>query len=351
MARTTTLSTLAQALGVSRTTVSNAYSRPEKLSAELRERIFAAARERGYEGPSALAASLRTGRTDTVGVLFTDDLEYAFADPVSALFLAGVAGAAVEAGHALTIVSAPRGAGRSALSKAVLDGLIVYSVDDNSPALEVARSRGFPTVSVDQRPQPGTPAVNITDRAGAAAAVAHLAERGHTSLAAVTVAAGPARRTCCGLVAATARSHNHVVRERMAGWRSGCAAAGIAPPLTVSCPVNLREHGRHAARLLLDHPAPPTGIVCLSDELAMGVMAELAARAVRVPDDVSVVGYDDSPLAAMAIPPLTTVRQPARDKGAAAARLLLDRLRGTPPAAPIVLATEFVVRRSTADPR
>jgi DNA-binding LacI/PurR family transcriptional regulator len=346
MARTT-LSTLAQALGVSRTTVSNAYSRPEKLSVELRDRILAAAREFGYDGPSTLAASLRTGRTDTVGVLFTDDLEYAFADPVATLFLAGVAGEVVRAGYALTVVSAPRGGGRSALSRAMLDGLIVYSVDDNSPALAVARSRGFPSVSVDQRSQPGSSMVNITDRAGAAAAVAHLVELGHTTLAAVTVAAGQPGRACCGFVAAAARSHNHVVRERMAGWRRGCAAAGIAPPLTVSGPVNLREHGRHAARLLLDQPAPVTGILCLSDELALGVVAELTARCVRIPDDMSVVGYDDSPLAAMTTPPLTTVGQPAREKGAAAARLLLDRLGGAPPADPIVLATELMVRGST----
>lgn len=340
----TTLLTLAQALGVSRTTVSNAYSRPEKLSPQLRERILATARELGYEGPSALAASLRTGRTETVGVLFTDDLAYAFTDPVSGLFLAGVAGVVERAGYALTVVSSPRGSRHSAVATAMLDGLIVYSVDDDSPGLAAGQVRGLPTVSVDQRPRPGVPTVNVTDRAGAAAAVAHLAGLGHTRVAAVAVAAGPAG---CELVAADATSHNHVVRERLAGWRSGCAAAGLAPPVTVSCPVNLHEHGRHAARLLLAGNPRVTAIVCLSDELALGVLAELTARAVRVPADVSVIGYDDSPLAALAAPPLTTVRQPARAKGAAAARLLFDRLGGAPPADPVVLATELVVRDST----
>jgi LacI family transcriptional regulator len=126
--------------------------------------------------------------------------------------------------------------------------------------------------------------------------------------------------------------------------------------------VNLREHGRHAVRLLLAQRTPVTGIVCLSDELALGVIAELTARSVRVPQDVSVIGYDDSPPAAMATPALTTVRQPAREKGAAAARLLLAELgraagpraasgpgrESAPAGDAVVLATELVVRASTA---
>ena len=347
MASRTTLLTLARALGVSRTTVSNAYSRPQKLSPELRERILATARELGYEGPSAVASSLRTGRTDAVGVLFTDDLGYAFSDPVSTLFLAGVAGEVQGAGYALSVVSSPRGSGRCALSKAILDGLIVYSVDDDAPGLAIARARGFPVVLVDQGPEPGVAAVNVTDRDGAAAAVAHLAGLGHTALAAVAVAAGP---SSCGFVDAGATSRNHVVRERLAGWRSACVAAGISPPVTVSAPVNTREHGRHAARLLTAARTRMTGIVCLSDELALGVIAALTSQGIDVPGDVSVVGFDDSPLATLAPPNLSTVRQPVRDKGAAAARLLLSRLSGAATGDPLVLPTELVIRDTTAVP-
>lgn len=354
MSRTTLLS-LAQALGVSRTTVSNAYSRPEKLSAELRERIFATARELGYEGPSPLAASLRKGRTDSIGVLFTDDLGYAFSDPVSTLFLAGVAGQLQEAGHALTVLSAPRSGGSGPMSRAMVDGLIVYSVDEDSPGLAVARKRAIPSVLVDQAPETGVACVNVSDRVGAEAAVAHLVEQGHTAIAGVAVAArasgaSGASAEQCVLVGKNATSRSFVVRERMAGWRKGCKAAGLPPPVMVSCPANTAEHGRHAARLLLDANPRPTALVCLSDELALGVMAELAAHRLRVPADVSVVGFDDSPAAAMAQPPLTTVRQPARDKGALAARLLLGRLRTSETGSSQLLATELVVRSSTAAP-
>lgn len=349
MSRTTLLK-LAQTLGVSRTTVSNAYSRPEKLSAELRERILATARELGYDGPSPLAASLRKGRTDSLGVLFTDDLGYAFSDPVSTRFLAGVAEQLQEAGNALTVLSAPRSGGSGPMSRAMVDGLIVYSVDEDSPGLAVARTRAIPYVQVDQEPETGTACVNVTDRDGAEAAVAHLAEQGHTAIAGVAVAAGdiPTGVGECALVGYDATSRSYVVRERMAGWRRGCEAAGLSPPVMVSCPANTSEHGRHAARLLLESDPRPTALVCLSDELALGAMAELAARRLRVPDDVSVVGFDDSTAAAMANPPLTTVRQPARDKGVLAAKLLLDQLRTGETGSNQLLATELVVRASTA---
>jgi DNA-binding LacI/PurR family transcriptional regulator len=347
----TTLLTLARALGVSRTTVSNAYSRPDKLSADLRERILAAARELGYEGPSPVAASLRRGRTDTLGVLFTDDLGYAFSDPVAAMFLAGAATEAQAAGYALTVLSSPRQGGTGPMPRAMLDGLLVYSVDDNSSGLAVARRRGIPAVFVDRPPETavtGTTCVNVDDRGGAEAGMAHLAGIGHTAIAAIAVVAGPAR---CAVVRADATSGNHVVRERMAGWRRAAAVAGLAPPVTVSCPVNTYEHGRHAARLLLARDPVPTGVVCLSDELARGVLAELTAHGLSVPGDVSLVGFDDSPAATMAHPPLTTIRQPAREKGALATRLLIDQLETGAAAPARTLPVELVVRESTAPPR
>ncbi len=340
----TTLATLAETLGVSRSTVSNAFSRPDQLSAPLRERILATAEELGYQGPSAAAASLRTGRTDTVGVLFTDSLGYAFTDPVSGLFLSGAAEAAEAAGLGLTVLSNPRGARRSALSKAMLDGLIVYSVDEDSPGLAVARRRGVPLVLVDQAPQSGETCVNITDQAGAASALTHLVRLGHRRIGAVTVAAGPAR---CEPVSPDASSENHVVRARMSGWREAAEAAGLEPLRVISCPVNLREHGRSAAVLLLRTPV--TAIVCLSDELALGVIDELTAHGIAVPDQISVVGFDDSPLAAHARPALTTVRQPARDKGRIAARELIARVSGAQGGAHHMLPTTLVMRESTAE--
>ena len=345
-----TLLTIARMLGVSRTTVSNAFSRPEQLSQELRDRILCAAQKAGYLGPNLAAASLRTGRTQTLGVLFTDSLSYAFSDPVSARFLAGVASEAEAEGYALTVVSSPRGSATNPLSHAVIDGLIVYSVDDNSSSLDPGHGRGFPRVLVDQAPDATVPRVNVADRSGAEQAVGHLIALGHRRLAVITVAAGPA---ATAIVPASAKSSNYVARERLAGWRRGCRSAGLAPPVVVSCPVNGREYGRDAVRLLCNLPVPPTSIACLSDEIAAGVIDGLREAGLAVPDDVSVIGFDDAPQAALCDLPLSTIQQPYREKGALAARLLIGQLdprrQPDPRRKPVhhMLPVRLVVRAST----
>lgn len=349
-----TLLTLARQLGVSRTTVSNAFSRPDQLSPELRDRILHTAAEIGYWGPSLAAASLRTGRTWTLGVLFTDSLSYAFGDPVSARFLGGIAAEAEEAGYAITIVSAPRGGPPGSLAQTVMDGLIIYSVDDDSPALQIARSRDIPSVMVDQAPDTAVACVNIADREGAEMAAAHLIGFGHRHLAVVSVAMGPAERA---VVPDSATSSSFVARERLSGWRKAAESAGLAAPVTISCPVNNREYGRHTAELLLRLRVPPTAIACLSDELALGVIDGLRAVGLRVPEDVSVIGFDDAPQAAQGHPPLSTIQQPFQDKGSIAARLLLEQLElrdrpdlgRTPPHR--VLPVRLIARESTGPAR
>lgn len=205
---------------------------------------------------------------------------------------------------------------------------MIVSLDEDSPGLAVVRKRGVPIVLDYQPAQSGTASVNIDDREGAAAAFTHLIDLGHTAIATVAVAAGPEE---CAQVSPDASSQSYVVRERMTGWRQAATAAGLDPPMPISCPVNSADHGRHAARLLLDLDPSPTAIACLSDEQALGAVAGLAAHGVGVPVDVSVMGFDDSPHAAQAFPPLTIARQPARDKGALAASLLIEHLRTREP--------------------
>jgi DNA-binding LacI/PurR family transcriptional regulator len=242
---------------------------------------------------------------------------------VSTAFLAGVASEAETAGYAMTIVSAPRGSVVSPVSQAAVDGLILYSVDDDSPALRVARTRQVPQVMVDQVPTPGVACVNVADRIGAGLAISHLFSLGHRRIGAVTVAAAPGE---CSIISRTATSTNYVARERYAGWCESAEKLGMRSLVAVSCPVNEREHGRHAAALLCQQPEPPTAIACLSNELALGLLAGLRAAGLRVPQEVSVIGFDDTPLAAMSRLPLSTIRQPYQEKGAVATRLLLDRI-------------------------
>ena len=145
-----TLQTIADEVGVSRMTVSNAFSRPDQLSPALRAKILSVADRLGYCGPDPAARTLSRGRSGTVGVLFTDTLTYAFTDEVATTFLAGVAAVLESEGTGLTVLSTPRRGPTGSVSQAVVDGLIIYSVDTNSPGLETARRRGLPLVLVDQ---------------------------------------------------------------------------------------------------------------------------------------------------------------------------------------------------------
>ncbi len=355
MATKVTLATIAEAVGVSRMTVSNAYSRPDQLSADLRERILATAAELGYCGPDPVARAQSLGRTDTVGVLFTDRLTYAFTDEFAGRFLSGVASVLEQAGLALSVLSSPRDelVDAGAVATAMIDGLIVYSVDAHSPGLAAARRRNLPLVFADQAPEPGIASVLVDDRGGARAAATYLRDLGHTQVAMITgVVDAPA-----GIVEIDSPPAHHVAGERLAGWREGLGPSILETSVVVNVPWNRREHGREAVGQVLEAGLDPTAYLCLTDLIALGVIDGLRERGLRVPEDVSVIGFDDSTASQTSIPPLTTVRQPQVAKGESAALLLMQRLgidlpsSMTPPVltdGSVLLDTELIVRDSTA---
>ena len=175
-----TLATLAKHLGVSISTVSNAYNHPDQLSAATREKVFAAARELGYAGPDPLASSLRSGRVGAVG-LIEKSLPVALTDPASLLMLSGVAEACDEAGVALVIV--PRGRSGSGLvdvvRSAVVDGFVAHcdALDDERRL--IVEERRLPIVVLDGRAATGDPSVGIDEEGGTYAAARHLLDLGH----------------------------------------------------------------------------------------------------------------------------------------------------------------------------
>jgi DNA-binding LacI/PurR family transcriptional regulator len=341
-----TLQTIADHIGVSRMTVSNAFSRPDQLSEALRERILTVADDLGYCGPDPVARSLSSGRTGTVGVLVTDTLTYAFTDRVATMFLSGAASVLEPHGAGLTVLSSPRGGDAGAITRAVVDALLVYSVDAESPGLQVARRRGFPLVLTDQAPEQGVPSVNVDDRGGARAAAEHLRRLGHRQVALLTESLGDDP----SLVDPHTRAGHFVVAERHAGWFEGLATDVVSPMATIR--VNDRDQARSATGLLLDSHPGTTAVLALTDAMALGVIDAAVDRGLRVPEDLSVVGFDDAPADERHGPILTTIRQPLREKGVAAARLVLDLLDGTgpDPAPHVQLPTELVVRDSTAPP-
>ena len=352
MARVT-LQTIADRVGVSRMTVSNAFSRPDQLSPELRRRILSAADDLGYVGPDPAARALARGRTGAVGVLLTDSLRGAFSDEVATTFLGAIADGLEPSGLALTLLSSGRGDIIPA-HDVPMDGAFIYSCDTSSPGVEWLRRRKLPLVFIDHTPADGDPSINIDDRAGARAAAEHIVQLGHRRIGILTASfTGPH-----GLVSdPVAAAVGHVTRHRMLGWLDALEAGGIRP-VVVQLP-NSEEHlGYDGARLLLDHDEQrPTALLCFSDSIAAGAVRAAASLGLDVPGDLSIVGFDDSPLAAHNRPPLTTVRQDVEAKGRLATSLLtaqIEQLRtGTAPtpAEHVLLPTELVVRDSSAPPK
>src|SRR3954463_7288830 len=247
-----TLVTVAQAVGVSPTTVSNAYNRPGKLSPELRERILQAARELGYPGPNPAARSLRRGRAGSIGLLFGEALTYVFQDPGAMEFLRGLAEGTAKDNTVLQLIAAldaDEQEGASLLANAIVDGLVVWTLPDRHPLLRLARERNIPLVTHGSPRLDGVPFVGIDDRAAARAAAEHLLQLGHRSLAVISFPFGPSRRARDRDPAKVGRPAYRVTRERLAGYTAaaGAATPRLPPPAVYEVAVNSRDEGRRAA--------------------------------------------------------------------------------------------------------
>ena len=340
--RPATLATVAEAVGVSRMTVSNAYNRADQLSPELRERVLATARELGYPGPNPVARTLSRGETGAIGLVLNFALTTALRDSATVQLLHGVAAGCEQRGLGLTLV--PRIAGRDAalIRSALVDGFILYSAPVADERLAAVRERRVPYVLVDFPPKEGEKAVNVDDRGGARATARHLAGLGHRKFG-IVLPFDEAGETAAE---AEANAVWHMRVERLGGWREGFGGDVDWSAIPVaSAPGGDRETGRRAAAKLLDAPDRPTAILALYDQLALGVLDAAQERGIAVPDELAVTGFDDVPEAKLAS--LTTVSQPHTRKGAEAVRLLLDE----PYPEAVRFETELVIRSSTAPER
>lgn len=332
-------------------TVSNAYNRPDQLSGALRERILSTAQELGYGGPDALGRGLRRGSAGALGVLYDTWPSYVFEDHSATAFLRGLTEATTRAFMGVLLLARPRTDGDHPLDTAVADGFVAYSLTDDSPQLREAIARR-PTVIVDQPVLEGVPRVGIDDAAAAADAAEHLTRLGHTRIGILAFALvrdgheGPA---------GTTRRENAtfaVSRARLDGYRTALTAAGIdwegTPVYECGVPARMPIAVAH---LLAQRPRL-TALLAMSDTLALTALRVAADHGLRIPHDLSIIGFDDTPTAAQTNPPLTTVHQPHADKGRHAGEILLTLLPDTPAShRNLILPTELIIRGSTAPPR
>ncbi|MFE5710759.1 LacI family DNA-binding transcriptional regulator [Streptomyces sp. NPDC056501] len=333
-----TLEEVAARAGVGRGTVSRVINGSPKVSEQAKAAVEQAVAELGYV-PNRAARALAGSRTDAVALVIPETEARLFAEPYFLDIIRGVSAELADADKQLllTLIRSEQERQRfeQYLAAQRVDGVLLVSVHGDDPLPDQVRALGLPAVLNGRRREDERVAFVDSDNTGAGrTAVAHLAARGRRGIATIT---GPLDM--------------YVARCRLDGYREGLADAGLAPDEELVANGDFTEEGgRRAMRELLDRRPALDAVFAASDVMAAGARAVLRAAGRRVPEDVALVGVDDSAVARHMDPPLTSVRQPIEEMGRTMARLLLQEI-----AAPSeqdeqprrMLPTELVVRASS----
>jgi DNA-binding LacI/PurR family transcriptional regulator len=340
-----TLAAVAKHAGVSASTASLAFNNSGPVSASTRERVLASAAALGYAGPDPRARSLRRGRSGIVGAVLEDTLRDAFRDPMNLLMLDGIADVVGPAGNSLLLLTETSDSG-SSLVDAPVDAVVLFGCSTRvDEAVNVVLRRRIPVVSIEGRPLEGVLDVGLDNRSATASLARHLKELGHRDVALVTLeidrnrTVGPLTRERID------RATSFTAQERIRGAQEVYPEIGGRSTFGSTI-----DQGLLAGRALLADPETrPTAILAQSDLLAVGVIRAAHELGLEVPRDLSVVGFDGSRIDDPVADGLTTMVQPALDKGRAAGRGVLGLLAGEHPE-PVTFTSTFRPGSTTAPP-
>lgn len=332
-----TLEGVAVLAGVSRATVSRVVNGSPKVSPEIRRDVEAAIERLGYV-PNRAARSLVTRRSGSFGLVITEPTGRLFSDPFFPRVLRGIGAELTTRDLQLVLLmpNSPADVRRIGdyLSAGHVDGVVLVSLHREDPLPSRLSAAGIPLVLVG-RPLPGIEAsyVDVDNRQGARSAVEHLIAGGRRAVATIS---GPLDMP--------------VGIDRLAGYREALVDAGLGtdPRLEATGDFTQESGAKAMSRLLAKRP-DLDAVFAASDLMAAGALSVLASAGRRVPQDVAVVGYDDSPVAASTHPQLSSIRQPIEEMGREVARLLVEAVEGTDRVQRrVILATELVKRASSA---
>ena len=360
MKKTVTLTDVAAVARVSKATVSNVFSRPDRVRPALRQRVEAAAESLGYDGPDPKGRLLSSGKVNAIGVVPpADGLSWVFASVYMRDFLTGVAQVCEEKGVGLSLVFGDERGGAWDIRTAVLDGFILNSVSE-AASIERALRRKLPFVVMDAI---GTPEINTVgpdERGSAWRLTRYLIELGHRRFAIVS----------CGRKAAAPVFHPpnggsrrlvmafEADEQRILGVADALGEAGLSIddfPIFETCGIvpvlgddqERRLFGHGGAELVLDNAGDATAIIAMPSELAIAAVVEARRRGIDVPGKLSIATMDDAPEVSQTDPPLTAISVSSIEKGRTAARLLFE----DGPPRQVVLPADLVIRASTGPPR
>lgn len=333
-----TLQDVAQLAGVSIATVSKVLSNTPYVSDATRERVMQAVTELGYT-PNLAGRALARGKTQIIAVIFPYIYDAIFQDPLMMQMLEGVESECTARGYNL-LLSTPRltedgpdASYQQLIQSGYMDGMIAI---DNVPLASVTKpalKRNIPAVVIGHHKADYS--VRGDDQAGGAQAMNHLLELGHHNIGIITV-----REETNFSISARLRGIRQAAKEHNLDY-------AVLPVATGDFSV---PGGARATEALIHEHPELTALICLNDRMALGAIQKLNDLGLTVPDDVSVIGYDNITISAYSSPPLTTIDQQATELGRTAARTLFDVFAEEQPS-PVVLPTKLILRASTAAPR
>lgn len=339
-----TIKDIAKKVGVSTTSVSFAFNDPDRLPGETVQRILEAAEELGYI-PDPVARILKTGKTGTLGVLVPQPIHEIIRNPFFPELLEGIGEICTKVGLSLLIVPPLEGSMKRAIANAMADGFITLGLEPSKQIMVILGQRGVPYVMVDSDPIEGVGAVNIEDEKGAYKAMAYILNQGHRHIAILAIRSGKHGKF---------QEYQGTLRRRIMGYQSALRKFNLSidgeKVRLIECASTTRG-GRNGFQRVWRFKHRPTAIVAMSDIIAIGAISCARDKEVQVPEELSIIGFDDVPMANVACPALTTVHQPLREKGKLAAEILIQHLEGKPDVRHITLATRLVTRDSVGKPR
>lgn len=334
-----TIKDIAKQLNISVSTVSYALNGgPRSVPDDIRESVLRVAKELNYR-PNRVARSMVTGKSDTIGVVPPEVTDNVFLSPYLHLALNGIINEAGRQHQDVLLFTRCSEVDRDELASILVDGrvdgVIFIAPHFSEKSVELAASLHSPCATVSGVPLDGVLSFSVDNESGVASAMGHLYELGHRKIAHI------AGRLDMQDALVRLQAYQAFLRNHHISYREEWVGMG---QFTI-------EGGRRAMAQLLALPEPPTAVFCANDEMALGALFEAHSRQVRVPEDISIVGFDMTPGSENVYPGLTTVRQPIGELSAAAVRALKALIDGKEPQEPTVFQTELIIRQSTTCPK